>query len=291
MRRRWLLGISFLLLALALAGCQGLTGGSEQESSSESAINEATFIATEYAYQGPESVPAGWTRLTLDNQGELAHDLILVKLGEGKTMEDVMAALEAEGPPEWAQFFGGVSAQPGQDKSYLVDLPLGNYILLSFGSAEDAPPDAAQGMIANLTVTEAAAETDAVQLPEANVNVNLIDYAFDVSGNIKVGEQMLRVKNEGSEMHEMIVFRLKEGATLEDFQAALQQQMAGEEEPEGEPPFEEVGGTFLSPGVETYVPMEFGQAGNYVLVCFLPSPKNEMQPHFAMGMVREVAVQ
>jgi hypothetical protein len=71
--------------------------------------------------------------LTLDNQGQLPHDLILIKLGEGKTVDDVMAALEAGGPPEWAGFYGNIMAEAGQSKSYVVELKPGNYVLLSFG--------------------------------------------------------------------------------------------------------------------------------------------------------------
>jgi uncharacterized cupredoxin-like copper-binding protein len=107
-------------------------------------------------------------------------------------------------------------------------------------------------------------------------------------------------------MHEIIAFHLKDGMNMEDFMTALESEMGGEDaasaegssgEDSGEsvsgeePPFEQIGSTFLSPGISTLVNMEFAEPGTYVFICFLPSPNNEMQPHFAMGMVKEITVQ
>jgi len=286
MVKKWLWVSLALAVVLLVSACQS---DSTEEAPESTAMNEATFVATEYAYQGPESISAGWTRLVLDNQGELGHDLILIKLAEGKTTDDVLAALAGEGPPDWAEFYGGVSAEAGQAESYLAKLTPGNYALLSFGQNEDGPPDAAQGMLANLAVTEAAAGAGDPALPEPDASVRLVDYAFDVSGDIGSGKQLLRVSNNGTETHEMIVMRLQDGTTFEDFQAAMEQQMSGETG--SEPPVEEVGGTFLSPGVETYLTLDFEKPGNYVLICFFPSPNNDMQPHVALGMVQEIAVE
>lgn len=319
--RCYRLGLVLLfILALIISACQSVGQDPEQEAAVEQSVVQepdapdtaevepaaVTFVATEYAYDGPESLEAGWTHITLDNQGELAHDFILVKLSEGKTIDDVMAALEAEGPPEWAEFYGGVSAEPSANASYYVELTPGNYVALSFGAAEDAPPDAAQGMIANLTIAAASSPAGEPVLPEADASVDLVDYAFGVQGTIGQGEQLLHVTNKGTEMHEIIAFHLKDGMTKDDFMAALASEMGGEGEtpvgeaageasgesaPEEEPPFEQVASTFLSPGISTLVNMEFAEPGTYVFICFIPSPNNEMQPHFAMGMIEEIIVQ
>jgi len=312
--------VLLFMLALVISACQGGGQDSEQQADVvEAEVQEpdapstaevepiaVTYVATEYAYDGPESLEAGWTHITLDNQGELAHDFILVKLDEGKSIEDVMAALEAEGPPEWAEFYGGVSAEPATSASYYVELVPGNYVALSFGAAEDAPPDAAQGMIANLTIAEAGGPAGELLLPEEDASVDLVDYAFGVQGTIGKGDQLLKVSNKGTEMHEIIAFHLKDGMNMEDFMTALESDMGGEDEASAEessgedsgesvsgkePPFEQIGSTFLSPGISTLVNMEFAEPGTYVFICFLPSPNNEMQPHFAMGMVEEITVQ
>jgi len=256
----------------------------------ESGINEVTFIGTEYAFEGPASVPAGWTRFTFENQGELPHDLQPVYLEEGRTLSDVMTALAGEGPPDWVKLYGGVSAQPGETESFLVDLEPGNYVLISFGEAESGLPDAAQGMIAELTVTETDTVAADVELPEADAEINMVDFAFNVEDEIQSGEQLLYVTNTGTELHELIVFRLKEGRTMEDVQAVLEQEMAGEQIAEEDLPMDFFYGTQLSPGVEMYATQDF-EPGIYVFICFIPSPENDMTPHYELGMIDQVVVE
>lgn len=277
MRRGLILFLLIGLLALVLAGC----GGAD-----DAGLPEVTIVGQEYSYTVPESIPSGWTRVTFDNQGELPHDLILFRLDEGKTVDDVMALFAEEGaPPDWASFVGGASAEGGASQSFVSDLRPGQYAMFSFGASEEAPPDAMQGMLATMTVTDEANGAAEDDLPEAAASVDLLNYAFSVNGEVKAGEQVLRVSNKGTELHEMIVFRLREGATFEQFQEML----ASEGPPAGEPPAEQVAGTFISPGETTYGTFSF-EPGNYVLICFIPSPAQDMAPHFALGMIHELTV-
>ena len=69
------------MFVVVLAACTG----------APAELPEATFVGTEYAYEGPDSIPGGWTRINFDNQGEQPHDLMLMQLMDGKTMDDVMA--------------------------------------------------------------------------------------------------------------------------------------------------------------------------------------------------------
>lgn len=271
-------------------------------------ITEVTVTAVEYSFDVPESLSAGWTRITVDNQGELPHDFLLFKIEEGKTMEDVMTALEAEGPPEWAEFYGGTAVGPGESKWFASNLTEGMYVYLSFGEDEAGLPDAAQGMIGSLEVM--AATGPAVDDPgiEADASIQLVDYQFVVQGEITTGDQVLRIENIGSEMHEVIFFKMHEGKTMADFMAMMEAEMggppeegeAGAEGEEGaedeageiaepEMPGEFAGAIFLSPGIVTYAIQEF-EAGTYVLVCFIPSPENDMKPHVALGMIQQVIV-
>jgi hypothetical protein len=328
------------LLALLLGGCTpvqapaGSTTGPAAETPADTpvagapdaALNEITFAASEYRFEGPETVPAGWTRVTLDNQGELAHDIQFFKVEEGKTLDDVMAALQAEGPPEWAQFYGSASAQAGASHWFAANLTPGNYVYLSFGEAENAPPDAAQGMIGTLNVTEAAGAVPEDAPIEEDATIELVDYQFVVDGTLAAGEQVLRVRNTGAELHEVVFFKLKEGKTIDDFLAMMEQEMAGEPMPEeGEAPAQDesaqdddaggddaggddaasaeegaageedvpgefAGGAFLSPGLVSYTTVDL-KPGDYVLVCFIPSPKFDMQPHAMLGMIQQVTVE
>ena len=49
-------------------------------------VPTVTFTATEYAYDGPESIPGGLTRIELVNAGEREHMLWVVKLDERKSL-------------------------------------------------------------------------------------------------------------------------------------------------------------------------------------------------------------
>ena len=265
----------FAALMGVVAACQAEPAG----------VPEVIFVGDEYAFDGPESIQGGWTQVTLDNQGELAHDLILVRLLDGKTVDDAMAMLANEGaPPAWIDIKGGTSAEAGSSASFVSELEAGNYVMISFGNAENAPPDAAQGMVGELTVTEAETEVDESELPDAAGAISLGDYHFVVDG-LESGEQMVRISNDGTELHEAIIFRLEEGKTLADFQSFME---AGEES-QGPPPAQQVSSVFLSPGNETYSMMNLDE-GNYVFICFIPSEKNDMAPHFMLGMVTEVAI-
>lgn len=262
---------------------------STQEITDEQAgFPEAVFTAVEYEFQGPANIPGGWTRIVLDNQGELAHDINLVKLGEGRTIDDVMTVLqeESEGPPEWVELYGGIEAGPGERNSYLINLPPGEYVYLSFGAGEDGPDDAQRGMVNALTVDEAEGDDSAISLPSADVTVDLVDYAFAISGEIVAGEQMFHVRNVGEEPHHMLFFRLHEGVTYEDFLPFLESEESAEP-----PPADYYGGmSDIVPGAEVYFTPEF-EPGQYVFICFLPSEEHDGAPHFALGMVQQVEVE
>ena len=64
-------------------------------------VNQVSFTAVDYGFEGPESIPAGITSITLVNQGRELHHQQLLKLPEGMTAIDLFAELEsgAEGPP------------------------------------------------------------------------------------------------------------------------------------------------------------------------------------------------
>jgi uncharacterized cupredoxin-like copper-binding protein len=255
------------------------------------ALPEHTFVGTEFKYDGPDSIGGGWARLTLDNQGQQGHDLQLVKLAAGKTITDVMSALEAGGPPEWIELYGGASAGPGEKASYVTNLTPGNYVILSFGSAgPDAPIDAAQGMLKALTVTEAAQQVPETALPQAAATVDMADYAFVIAGDIPSGESLVKFTNSGTEMHEAIIERIRPGKTFADVQKTLQEIMSGGAEPaEDQMPVDHVTSIQLSPGVSAYAEMDL-EPGSYAFICFIPSPKNEGKAHLDLGMIKEVVV-
>ena len=261
------------------AGANAATIGSD-------GLSNATYTAVEYSYSGPDQLPAGWTRLTLDNQGKEKHDIMLYKVAAGKTLEDVTQALAANGPPDWAQSMGSTTAAAGAKSSYIVNLTPGNYVMLSFGDNPQGGPDAAKGMLKMITVSGTAPAASSVQLPKPDVTINMVDYHFEMTGTLKSGSQTLLLSNSGTEMHEAQVVQLKPGTTFEQFQKLLMQSNGQEQQ---NIPATPVFGMVLSPGASAYTTADL-TPGDYAIVCFIPSPKNGGKPHYMLGMISSATV-
>ena len=95
----------------------------------------ATYVATEFAFEGPDVLPAGDVTLTIDNQGKQMHELALGELLQGKTLDDVHALLKKglpKKPPTWFKEVGGTGAKPGETGALDAELAPGSYIMLCF---------------------------------------------------------------------------------------------------------------------------------------------------------------
>ena len=252
-------------------------------------VPTVTFTAAEYAYDGPQNIPGGLTRIELVNAGEQEHMLWLVKLDEGKSFDDVMnvfATYETDPQmPQWMVWYGGISAGPGQSSAYTIELLPGRYALFSMSQDENGVPDAAKGMETMLTVTAAVENGSAP--PTADLRTELVDFSYIIEGTPLAGPQIIEVSNTGMEPHEVILLRLAEGTTVQD---ALDFMMAGEQA-EGAPPFEFFGGAGpMNSGLIAWYEADL-EAGDYGLICFIGSPANDYAAHFMLGMVRQISVQ
>jgi hypothetical protein len=128
---------------------------------------------------------------------------------------------------------------------------------------------------------EARAATPA---PAANlVTVTAREFAFGAPATIPAGLTTVRLVNQGQEMHHVQLVRLDEGHTV----AELMEMAKGGDEPM--PAWVTfVGGPNVhAPGAHSESTMTL-QAGEYALVCFIPSPDGV--PHIAKGMVKPLTV-
>ena len=141
-------------------------------------------------------------------------------------------------------------------------------------------------MVKSLTVS--APPGDRFSEPRADEEVVLNDFAFTgVSKSLSEGRKVFKVTNAGREPHEMTIFRLEDISTaqLRDILLAPVDRAAGP------PPFQEAGGIqAIMPGDAGWVTVDLA-AGEYGLVCFIPSPVNQGTPHFALGMISSITVQ
>lgn len=138
------------------AGGGGPKEGSAGKEGSASGAGAATFTAVDFAFKGPASLPAGKTKLTMENEGKAPHMMILVQLLQGKTIEDAKAFIEKQGvagrPPKWVKDVGEIrTTPPGKSQSASVDLQPGNYLALCFVESK-GKSHVELGMIQPITV-------------------------------------------------------------------------------------------------------------------------------------------
>ena len=115
------------------------------------------------------------------------------------------------------------------------------------------------------------------------VTVHAKDFGYSLPASIPAGQTTFRLVNDGKELHQLSIVKLAKGKTAADFQAAMKT-------PGASPAWTtDVGGpNAAGPGgsVEATLTLD---AGNYVVVCYIPSP-GEPMPHMAKGMISSLTV-
>ena len=241
-----------------------------------------TVTARDFAFGAPSSIPAGLTTIRLENGGEEMHHVQLVRLDEGRTIEELMAAARAgDIAPAWARLVGGPNTPgPGGTAEATLELEPGSYAIVCVIPSPDGVPHLMKGMVKPLLVEPAATRRAAAATPD--VRMVLHDYGYDISPEIAAGRRTIRVENAAEQPHEVILLRLLPGSTTGDLLAWLHSM-------QGPPPAIPVGGTtMMSTGVANEVTIDF-EPGEHVLLCMVPDA-GDGQPHVAHGMVRTITV-
>lgn len=260
--------------------------GARTAARASAAPRVVTITTREYAFDAPASIPAGATTFRIDNKGKELHHVWLVRLEQGHTAADYMAALGATmkgeaPPPAWAIDMGGPQdGVPGALADGTVTLAEGSYVIVCHIPAADGAPHSAKGMVKPLTVTANATPAAA---PKADLQLTLRDYDFAFSAPLTAGRHTIRIANTAEQFHEAFLVRLLPGKRAQD---ALQWVETGMK---GPPPMIPVGG---STGLGKGRSMEFTAdfvAGEHALLCFLPDAKDG-KPHVAHGMMKQFTV-
>jgi hypothetical protein len=245
---------------------------------------QLTVTAADFHFQTARTTPAGVTNIRLVNQGADFHHVLLVRLGGGHTVTELVGEIAKSGEhlPAWATLVGGPNAPApgGGVAEATLDLEPGEYAILCV-IPTDGVPHVMKGMVVPLTVTPSSSATPAAE-PVADVQMVLRDYAFQISPALSAGKHTVKVTNGASQPHEVFIAKLAPGKTAPELLAWLQK-------PEGPPPAIPVGGaTPLATGESNYLPLDL-TPGEYALICFVTDAKDR-QPHFAHGMVQQITV-
>jgi hypothetical protein len=187
--------------------------------------------------------------------------------------------------------------------SVILDLAVGDYVLACLIPDADGVPHMAKGMALPVTITDAPASQPPA--PTADVSVDLADFKFvNLPDNVKAGKQTWAVTNKGAQLHELALFKLGEGITIDQLigmvsatEATPMPGMAAstpaavppQASPAGAPPVVENDGFApVSPGYGGWLLLDL-EAGNYAALCFVPDIKTG-KPHFMLGMQQAFTV-
>jgi hypothetical protein len=241
-----------------------------------------TIVATDYAFQAPDSIPAGVVNIHLVDHGQAPHQAWLIRLADGKTPKDALGALSKGQMPPWMVSLGGPNAaMPGGEADGTLLLAPGSYMIVCLIPNAKGVVHVALGMSRALRVTGPEASAS-VALPAADDTIGLTNYAFLPSHPLTAGHHHLLIVNRADQLHEAVFVRLAPGKTPADFTAWVDKQA-------GPPPGALVGGSAgLSPGREAEAEVDL-TPGRYGLICFVPDRKDG-KPHFMHGMMTELTI-
>jgi hypothetical protein len=115
---------------------------------------DVTVTLADYGFHTSQPLTAGKHTIKIHNAGPQDHELILLKLAPGKSVQDVAKWIDhMQGPPP-AEPLGGVAGiHTGQDVYLTVDLAPGEYgFLCEVPDAKDGKPHAAHGMMSQFKI-------------------------------------------------------------------------------------------------------------------------------------------
>lgn len=269
--------VLLLALVLTLGACQPAivpeTG----------AASELTFEITDTGLTVPQQATAGITTITASNTGQSPQSVTIARLNSDVTTEQFTERFQQdpESAVELVTLAGGRDALPGASAEFTVDLKPGTHVVVVFPVSEE---DDAAPRTTFFTVN--AGGSSAGTAPQAEVSVDLQDFAFVMPATLEAGQRTWELENAGGQWHEMFLVRPNEGVTQDELVAMLM----SEDEPTGPPPWEDV--AFLSPvspGERYWVTLDL-EPGTYTAICFLPDLESG-ESHFQKGMIQSFEVQ
>jgi hypothetical protein len=266
-------------LILGLAAC------APKSETPPAATPQVVAITTkDFAFSAPDTIAPGFTTFRVTNEGPQDHHVILGRLEQGKTLQDLMAYMKENPNAEppfltWRGAAGALAAGQTVDGA-TVDLPAGNYVLMCFVlDPADHMPHLLKGMMREIVVAGTPVNAAA---PMAHAEIRLKDFAFEAP-QLTAGTHVFHVVNDGPQTHEIQLIRLNEGASVQDFMAALAP------DAKSPPPGVMMGGPgAYSVGLDAYWTTTL-TPGHYIFVCFVPDVASGM-PHLMKGMVHEFTI-
>lgn len=108
----------------------------------------------DYSFTEDRPITAGRHVIAVENVAEQPHELVIVRLNEGRSGQDVLQWLEHESGPPPGSLMGGVSGlSQGRSNQITLDLTPGKYFLICFvPDRADGKPHFMHGMVREFEV-------------------------------------------------------------------------------------------------------------------------------------------
>ena len=115
---------------------------------------DMTLTLQDYGFVASNDFTAGKHTLRVENKGPQEHEIEIVKLNDGKTVEDLMGWLQKmDGPPPGVALGGAAPMAPGLANLIDVDFTPGTYVALCFvPDMKDGAPHFVHGMVRVFTI-------------------------------------------------------------------------------------------------------------------------------------------
>lgn len=243
-------------------------------------VTDLTVVGTDFSYEAPDSIPAGFVRVRLDDRGPTPHHLVVLRVPTERSAEEALTAIATTGSvPEWLESVGGpeVSEEPARQASFISYFEPGEYVLACVLLDDEGVPHYRHGMVRGLVVGEPL-QASTVGPEPATDTIIFHDHYYEVSGPLRAGHVRFWVENQGTQRHHAEIVKLNDGVDFETLVNALSDFSAPQ-------PLQSAGGTTgLSPGRSGWLEVNL-EAGSYALVCFFVDGDTGL-PHFRLSMVR-----
>jgi hypothetical protein len=242
------------------------------------------IIATDAGFEAPDGIAAGLRHIVFENRGSEIHEAMLVKLPKGMSANDYMAAVKMGSLfPEGALDYSGPGlTSPGETAEMWLRLDQGHYIIICWNGdhAKTTP------VHHPFNVRDIGADDD--RMPKEDLVLKLVDFRFELEGNLHKGVQVIRIETLGPAMHEVDIYRLHEARTVADLNRWRK------EEGHGPAPAEALGGALDSHDLSRVVWLRKKfTPGRYVLHCEMSvttTAASTKLTHADVGMVREIEI-
>ena len=233
-------------------------------------------VATDYRLSLPDVVSAGLRRLRLVNRGTEPHYAGIMRVDSGKTSRDFLAWRGTRDPrPAWLTPIGGIAPiQPADSTDLILPLEAGSYVVFCTYPSPDGTSHLMKGMMADLVVRVAK---EVYVEPTVDAEVVLKDNVVTAPTTLAAGTATLRVRNEGTQLHQLLVIGLPPGVTAEQEIAWFQGGSRGKR------PGIPSGGVLQLPAGERVSTTLSLRPGRYLLLCTVAG-------HHLVGMFALVEV-